>query len=454
MEVLGTAVGVASLGIQVCQGLITYFETLKDYGSDIDDVKNSVINLKGIFILLESSLQDPQLDKDRAERAGACLSSCSGKLKELEMIARELQTHAQPQGTKERIKRELQRAAYPFRAATLEKQKAAVADLRGQLQLALQALELDSTLSQGEALKHLEDQAAATEARIKALQQSADYKKIVDWLAPPDPWTNHDSARLSREPQTCDWLLRSETYRRWKAGVERHIWLYGKPGCGKTILCSTAIEDLQAHCQGNEHAWLARFYFSFSDQNKQTYDDLLRSLVAQLGWKESALTLLQQVHKRKAGAAIARDELESILIEVTRSFRTIYLMLDALDESPEENDARNTMLEHLEKLTSKVSSIKIFATSRELRDIRQAMDTIKIQSVKIEAAAVDDDIVRYVSRHLESDRRLSRLSDETKARIKSAFAENSDGMYVKRFCSCETNFLLTLFLGSDGHTVN
>ena len=112
-----------------------------------------------------------------------------------------------------------------------------------------------------------------------ATEQAEQFKKIIDWLSPPDPWTNHESARRQHKAQTGTWLLQSDQYTQWKEGSIRHLWLYGKAGCGKTVLCSTVIEDIRAHCDTAMNSGYAMFYFSFSD-NQKSYTDLLRSLVA------------------------------------------------------------------------------------------------------------------------------------------------------------------------------
>lgn len=46
------------------------------------------------------------------------------------------------------------------------------------------------------------------------------------------------------------------------------------------MLCSTAIEDIKTYCHGKNNVGYACFYFSFSDEYKQSYEDLLVSLVA------------------------------------------------------------------------------------------------------------------------------------------------------------------------------
>ena len=49
-------------------------------------------------------------------------------------------------------------------------------------------------------------------ATIEARQQSDYFRKIAEWLSPPDPWTNHASAREQHEIGTGAWLLRCDQY--------------------------------------------------------------------------------------------------------------------------------------------------------------------------------------------------------------------------------------------------
>nr|POF14192.1 vegetative incompatibility protein het-e-1 [Quercus suber] len=114
-------------------------------------------------------------------------------------------------------------------------------------------------------------------------QQAEGFRQIGDWMSPSDSWTDHRTARSLHEPKTGMWLLESNQYQRWKSAATRHLWMYGKAGCRKTVLCSTAIEDMKDHCQPSSNAAYAVFYFSFSDDMKQRLVDLLRSLASQLG---------------------------------------------------------------------------------------------------------------------------------------------------------------------------
>jgi hypothetical protein len=372
--------------------------------------------------------------------------------------AQKLRKNAQPLGSKQKIVWAVQRLRYPFQAKTLAKLATAVGDIQEHLQVALQVLQLETTqqarrvlasleqsgqedrkvlvsLEQGgqeqkKILVSLEQSGQEQKTVLESLEQSNQKQKLKAWLDPADPWTNHDSARRLREPGTGEWLLQSSIYQQWKTGAIKHIWLYGKAGCGKTVISSTLIEDMQAHCADKDDACLGIFYFTFSDQRKQTYEDLLKSLAAQLGMNGPGLTALQQAHNKSAqnDRGPALSELEDIVIASVQSCSNWFVMLDALDECPEEKDFRYDMLQGLEKLAQRSPTLKFCVTSREIRDVRETMSAIAATALSIEASIVDADIERYVSSQLLSDQRLAKLSQDTKVLIQEKLYKRADGM--------------------------
>jgi hypothetical protein len=421
MEVLGTAIGVASLGIQVCQGLLSYYETWKDYDSDVAATYDMVADLQQTFDLLKSALNDPLLDAKKSERVGNCVQSARNALVKLEAKALKVCEYEQPRGFSQKIFREVQRLKYPFTAKTLEKLKTAVGDVQSRLQLAVQVVALD--LSQ----KTQHTVVTIHETQIAA-QKSDQLKAIMSWVDAPDPWSNHATARNSHEPRTGEWLLDNTSYKAWKSDTIRHIWLFGQPGCGKTVLSSTAIEDVKNHLEAQDNVKFAAFYFTFSDKRKQTYENLLRSLVEQLGSTGPGLAMLQQAYDRSNRGTLVKAEMEAIVITSIKACKKVYLMLDALDESPDEQNARPEMLQNLEQLSSDAPSLKIFATSRGLLDIRESMQSIQSRTLPIQTAAVDADISRYISRLLKEDRRLSKMGQSTKDLIEKTISDKADGM--------------------------
>ncbi|KAI7081966.1 hypothetical protein KC356_g8751 [Hortaea werneckii] len=415
MDVAASAVGITSLGVQVCQGLLSYYDGWKGYESDISDTRGMITDLHDTLVLLEDSLEIGGLEIRRTARVASCLESCRGGLIDLSRKLDELQRYGKPEGLRQKARSGLQKAVYPFRKDTLVKLRENVADVRERLVLAIQVLQL-------------------------SMQQSDRWRRVVDWLAPPDPWKNHRLACDRHEPCTGEWLLESTTYLGWKAGKTRHLWICGKAGCGKTVLSSTLIEDIKALCRidGNiGKVGLGIFYFTFSDKQKQSYEDLLCSLVEQLAWKPKGFARLQQAYEDPSRGKPGRDELEDILLLSLQAYEQVFLVLDALDESPEEHDTRQKMLEQLEKLVQNSLTVKLLATSRELRDIQQSMELLNAERINVADSNVDKDIWKYVASELSRDRRFSRLSSKTTLLINDTLSAQANGMFRWAYCQIQ-----------------
>lgn len=59
------------------------------------------------------------------------------------------------------------------------------------------------------------------------------------------------------------------------------MWLHGSVGCGKRILTSGIIDDMQRHCAQSQDRFLAFYFFDFSDDPKQDSLNMVRSLLYQ-----------------------------------------------------------------------------------------------------------------------------------------------------------------------------
>ncbi|KFZ15388.1 hypothetical protein V501_02734 [Pseudogymnoascus sp. VKM F-4519 (FW-2642)] len=108
-------------------------------------------------------------------------------------------------------------------------------------------------------------------AASSTLQPMKDTKlvEIRRWLSAPDPSINYQKAIKLRQCDTGLWLLESEVYSKWKRNASSFVWLYGIPGCGKTILSSTVTQDILFYCANDPGKVVAYFYFDFTDTDKQ-----------------------------------------------------------------------------------------------------------------------------------------------------------------------------------------
>lgn len=90
-SVTGSAVGVISLGISVCQGLLAYYDSFKAYDEQIKDVSLRVQSFSNILKALNEVLSDAQASSSiLATRQGAvaldCIFNCQEGLERLQKV--------------------------------------------------------------------------------------------------------------------------------------------------------------------------------------------------------------------------------------------------------------------------------------------------------------------------------------------------------------------------------
>ncbi|TLD13735.1 uncharacterized protein PgNI_02772 [Pyricularia grisea] len=149
--------------------------------------------------------------------------------------------------------------------------------------------------------------AYASSLRQKIQPEEVQGEKLGEsWLAPPGPSVNAASARYRQHPGTGEWFIVSEQFLQWKQGERRHMWLYGMPGCGKTVLATTILD----HVAALENSITISFFFDLSDRNLQTVDGMLRSLLSHL---HEALSELNDPNEEFAELLNKKLSLQSLL---------------------------------------------------------------------------------------------------------------------------------------------
>lgn len=144
----GSAVGIVSLGLQVCQGIITYYSRWKDYTAETRSTYESVEQLRGIFDALRVTLESNPLENGSvAEKVRSSIEMCEGGILTLRKRLEKIRiNHSEEELRNLNIRRKLEvqgkRLIYPFRQGTLGKLRDAVLELRDNLIPALHALNM------------------------------------------------------------------------------------------------------------------------------------------------------------------------------------------------------------------------------------------------------------------------------------------------------------------------
>ncbi|KAI9159060.1 hypothetical protein HJFPF1_07067 [Paramyrothecium foliicola] len=153
ISVAGTAVGIVSLGIQVCQGLVSYLQAVKDRSSHIADGLKEVQELVSLF----NHLNDVLSKIDNAACAESttvkkCLGDCQGKLLELERFLFELKGASNPTSKKRQIIDAVGRLSYPFREGKLISLRESLRELLDNLHLAVDLIALETNVTQANSI--------------------------------------------------------------------------------------------------------------------------------------------------------------------------------------------------------------------------------------------------------------------------------------------------------------
>jgi hypothetical protein len=258
--------------------------------------------------------------------------------------------------------------------------------------------------------------------------------KIYRQLSAPDPTTNYHKAHEQRQPETGLWLLEGEQFTRWKKSAASRLWLYGIPGCGKTILSSTIIEHLLQHCHDDTSMVTAYFYFDFNDAQKQDPERMLRSLLCQL--LQRSVVIPKEVDALFSSCENGQRQLSpqttmEAIQQTVQEFTHVYIVLDALDECMQRSDLMG-MLETMAGWP--LDNLHLLITSRKERNIETSLQNYvgEEDTVCLERDVVDKDIQRYVQQQLSGKKNLAKWNKDAAIRqeIQVALMRGARGMYV------------------------
>jgi hypothetical protein len=185
---------------------------------------------------------------------------------------------------------------------------------------------------------------------------------------------------------------------------------------------------------------MAYFYFDFRDASKQGLRDLVRSLLTQLSARSGPHCdiLLELYSSHDEG----RNQPSDIkLAECLKKMLTLpdprptYLIIDALDESPNTSGIsshRETVLQLLEELVNlSLPSLHICVTSRPEIDIRNVLEPLTSRRVSLhDQSGQRKDIADYVRSVVYSDSQqiMRRWRMEDKELVIETLSERADGM--------------------------
>ncbi|KAH9974187.1 hypothetical protein BJV74DRAFT_782557 [Russula compacta] len=254
-------------------------------------------------------------------------------------------------------------------------------------------------------------------------------RDLRNWLSPPDPSINYNTASDARHKGTATWFAKNTAFADWKASGSL-LWIHGKRA-------SWIIRNIQGIREA-ESAHIAYFFFDFKDAGKQDVRALLSSLVIQLSnQSDHFCDVLFRYHStHQSGSQIPSDPtLIQCLEDMLRvpGQVPIYIIIDALDECPNMRGMptpREWVLDLVEELVSlKLPNLRLCVTSRPEVDIRTCIEPLTHNQISLhDQYGQKKDIVDYVCSVVYSDRNMRRWREEDKKMVIETLSERANGM--------------------------
>jgi ABC-type dipeptide/oligopeptide/nickel transport system ATPase component len=232
-----------------------------------------------------------------------------------------------------------------------------------------------------------------------------------------------------RHKNTCRWLLDGDHYRFWRTTPSSFFWLHGLSGCGKTVLASSVIQQLQNAGSGG---LVACHYFDVNGGDKRDLSQMLRSLLYQLSSKHSeARQTLQALYVdcgmgvKKPTARQLSEQFTSILDQVAE----VTVIIDALDECDSPDDILSWMKDLHQKDRN---SLHLLVTSRRQGILATAIEkwpkTDQLHAVRIDG--INKDIAAYIHARLFESKEFEKWSPYKglQEEVEKAVLQRADGM--------------------------
>ncbi|KAF1994928.1 hypothetical protein P154DRAFT_501082 [Amniculicola lignicola CBS 123094] len=269
-------------------------------------------------------------------------------------------------------------------------------------------------------------------------------QQIKQWLSAPDFAEVPIHAQNLREDGTANWIFDRSQFIRWKESEweiktaldqstmgENGLWVYGNPGCGKTVLASHVLKEFQRDSQSNTSAGICYFFFASGNLKSSAIAAAYRSILTQLvhshhddGDLIDTFNFIMGGFGSSGSLQATSGDLEALIKLCLRRLPT-YIIIDGLDECEDVNDFIKDLLWLSNNSPTK---ILLFGRTNIARMNRVFPGSLRLD---MDRPTITEDVVVFLSSRVDAfieDDLLpygSNVSD-----LVECLAKGADGMFL------------------------
>jgi hypothetical protein len=255
---------------------------------------------------------------------------------------------------------------------------------------------------------------------------------VLRWLEVGDSKSyQEDKLELLRNhccEGTSQWLTKTQEIRAWLRTGKGHsvTWLHGKPGSGKSVLCSQLVFFLRSDPNRN----CLFFFCDFHTKGYAVAAQILRSLCIQMVDLAPELTsfIYDECVMSRSNPSVSC--LKAIVPKLMTAFRDIRIIIDGIDEVS--SSQHREIIQTLASLGDIQINCKILFASQNIPTIFSSLKSKPQLKLGEKALSIEKDIDLIVTASLQelSDRHSGGISESILARIKKSIQARAEGMFL------------------------
>ena len=273
----------------------------------------------------------------------------------------------------------------------------------------------------------------ANNKQLKKAKKESHHRRIIAAIPSVNIELKHKKLQTLRYHETGAWILEYGTFQEWRNSLQSSkLCCHGIPGCGKTVLASRIIDELQSGGTLRSPR-VVYYYCDYADQRTLQTDRIVGTLLKQF-FDHSHIP--EEIEARmppgygEGGQTIGVTELVDLVFIAIKLSGSTFVILDGLDEC--EKETRQQMISFLGRLSELKGAIsKTLILCREEDQLLRSLQGIP--QIRINSSALEGDIKSYVTGSVSSKIRSGELrirNPSLEQEIISELVSKAHGMFL------------------------